>query len=40
MVINPPLPAGMEAKTFAVTIEPETGSPTPTMPIVMMGTGA
>jgi len=40
MVINPPLPAGMEAKTFAVTIEPETGSPTPTMPIVMMGAGA
>ncbi|HYA25296.1 MAG TPA: anti-sigma factor [Terriglobales bacterium] len=40
MVINPPLPGGMEAKTFAVTIEPETGSPTPTMPIVMMGAGA
>jgi len=40
MVINPPLPAGMEAKAFAITIEPETGSPTPTMPIVMMGTGA
>jgi anti-sigma-K factor RskA len=40
MVINPPLPAGMEAKAFAITIEPEAGSPTPTMPIVMMGTGA
>jgi anti-sigma-K factor RskA len=40
MVINPPLPAGMEAKTFAVTIEPETGSSTPTMPIVMVGSGA
>jgi len=40
MVINPPLPAGMEAKSFAVTVEPETGSSTPTMPIVMIGTGA
>ena len=40
MVINPPLPAGMEAKAFAITIEPETGSPTPTMPIVMVGSGA
>jgi anti-sigma-K factor RskA len=40
MVINPPLPAGMEAKTFAITIEPETGSSTPTMPIVMVGSGA
>jgi len=40
MVINPPLPVGMEAKAFAVTIEPEAGSSTPTMPIVMMGAGA
>lgn len=40
MVINPPLPPGMEAKTFAITIEPEAGSPTPTMPIVMAATGA
>jgi anti-sigma-K factor RskA len=39
MVINPPLPPGMEAKAFAITIEPEAGSPTPTMPIVMMGAG-
>ena len=38
-VINPPLPAGVEAKAFAITIEPEQGSATPTMPIVMMGTG-
>jgi anti-sigma-K factor RskA len=37
MVLNPPLPAGMEAKAFAVTIEPESGSSTPTMPIVMVG---
>ncbi|HVO82760.1 MAG TPA: anti-sigma factor [Terriglobales bacterium] len=39
MVINPPLPAGVEAKTFAITIEPEQGSASPTMPIVMMGVG-
>jgi anti-sigma-K factor RskA len=38
-VINPPLPAGVEAKTFAITVEPETGSSTPTMPIVMVGAG-
>lgn len=37
MVLNPPLPAGMEAKAFAVTVEPESGSSTPTMPIVMVG---
>ena len=39
MVINPPIPAGIEAKAFAITIEPEQGSTTPTMPIVMMGAG-
>jgi anti-sigma-K factor RskA len=38
-VINPPLPAGVEAKTFAITVEPETGSSTPTMPILMVGAG-
>jgi anti-sigma-K factor RskA len=38
-VIEPPLPPGVEAKTFAITIEPEQGSTTPTMPIVMMGAG-
>jgi anti-sigma-K factor RskA len=38
-VVNPPLPAGTEAKAFAITIENEAGSPTPTMPIVMMGAG-
>ena len=38
-VVNPPLPAGMEAKAFAITIENEAGSATPTMPIVMMGAG-
>jgi anti-sigma-K factor RskA len=39
MVVNPPLPSGVEAKAFAITIEPEKGSATPTPPIVMMGTG-
>ena len=39
MVITPPIPAGVEAKAFAITIEPEQGSTTPTMPIVMVGTG-
>ena len=39
MVVNPPLPAGVEAKAFAITIEPELGSTSPTMPIVMMGSG-
>jgi len=38
-VIEPPLPAGVEAKTFAITVEPEQGSSTPIMPIVMMGVG-
>jgi anti-sigma-K factor RskA len=38
-LVNPPLPAGMEAKAFAVTVENEAGATTPTMPIVMMGTG-
>ena len=38
-VIQPPLPAGVEAKAFAITIEPEQGSAAPTMPIVMMGAG-
>jgi anti-sigma-K factor RskA len=38
-VVNPPLPAGMEAKAFAITVENEAGATAPTMPIVMMGTG-
>ena len=37
MVMDPPLPKGVEAKAFAVTIEPEGGSNTPTMPMVMVG---
>ncbi|HEX3821702.1 MAG TPA: anti-sigma factor [Candidatus Sulfotelmatobacter sp.] len=38
-VVNPPLPAGAEAKAFAITVENESGATTPTMPIVMMGAG-
>jgi anti-sigma-K factor RskA len=38
-VINPPLPAGVAAKAFAVTVEPEGGSAAPTLPIVMLGAG-
>ena len=36
-VLTPPLPAGVAAKGFAVTIENEGGSQAPTMPIVMAG---
>ena len=39
IVINPPLPAGVDAKAFAITVEAETGASTPTMPIVMMSAG-
>jgi hypothetical protein len=38
-VVNPPLPAGAEAKAFAITVENEAGATSPTMPIVMMGAG-
>ncbi len=38
-VVNPPLPAGAEAKAFAITVENEAGSPKPTSPVLMMGTG-
>ena len=38
-VVNPPLPTGVEAKAFAITIEPEAGSTAPTMPILMIGAG-
>lgn len=39
MMIHPSMPPGVEAKAFAITIEPEAGSATPTMPIMMMGAG-
>jgi anti-sigma-K factor RskA len=38
-VVNPPLPAGTEAKAFAITVENESGSPVPTSAIMMMGSG-
>jgi anti-sigma-K factor RskA len=37
-VLGQPLPAGTEAKGFAITLEPESGSSTPTPPILMVGT--
>ena len=36
-VMMPPMTAGIEARTFIVTIEPEGGSATPTMPLVLVG---
>jgi anti-sigma-K factor RskA len=36
-VFRPPLPAGVEAKTIAITVEPEAGSPAPTSKPVMVG---
>lgn len=36
-VLMPPLPKDLEAKAFAITVEPETGSATPTMPILLAG---
>jgi anti-sigma-K factor RskA len=38
-IVDPPLPVGTKAKAFAITVEPEAGSSTPTMPIVMVGAG-
>src|SRR5579872_161984 len=38
-VINPPLPTGVEAKAFAITVEPEAGSAAPTSSVMMMGAG-
>ena len=36
-VLMPSLPKDLQAKAFAITIEPETGSSTPTMPILFAG---
>lgn len=36
-VVLPPLPAGVDAKAFGVTVEQASGSSTPTLPIVMAG---
>ena len=36
-VVEPPLPPGVEAKTFAITVEPKEGSPAPTSQPIMVG---
>lgn len=38
-VVNSGLPQGVETKTFAITVEPETGSQLPTSRPIMQGTG-
>jgi len=38
-LIAPPMPNGTQAKAFAITVEPEAGSPAPTSPVMMVGTG-
>jgi anti-sigma-K factor RskA len=38
-VVNPRLPQGVETRKFAITVEPETGSPLPTSTPIMLGTG-
>lgn len=38
MMLDHPMPAGVEAKTFALTVEDEAGSDKPTSPIVIVGT--
>jgi anti-sigma-K factor RskA len=38
-VVNPHLPPGVETKTFAITVEPETGSQVLTSTPIMLGTG-
>jgi anti-sigma-K factor RskA len=37
-LIMPPLPKGIAAQAFGITIENEGGSQTPTLPIIMVGT--
>jgi anti-sigma-K factor RskA len=36
-IMMPPLPKGVQAKAFGVTIENMGGSQTPTLPIIMVG---
>lgn len=38
-IVNPALPAGVEAKAFAITVEPLEGSPAPTSQPIMVGAG-
>ncbi len=37
-IVKPTLPPGVEAKTFAITVEPEAGSAAPTSTPIMVGT--
>ncbi len=37
-IVKPPLPTGIEAKTFAITVEPKQGSAAPTSQPIMVGT--
>jgi len=37
-VVEPPLAPGIQAKTFAITVEPKEGSPAPTSQPIMVGT--
>jgi NTP pyrophosphatase (non-canonical NTP hydrolase) len=39
-VIMPPLPKGIDAKAFGVTVEDEGGASTPTLPIILVGAAA
>ncbi len=39
VMMDHPMPPGVEAKAFAVTMENEEGANTPTMPILIMGAG-
>lgn len=39
MMMDHPMPEGVEAKAFAITIENEAGSEKPTSPVVLMGEG-
>jgi anti-sigma-K factor RskA len=38
-LIKPPLAAGVQPKTFAITVEPSAGSPAPTSTPIMVGIG-
>jgi len=38
-IINPPIPSNVEAKAFAITVEPESGSSAPTSTPIMLGAG-
>jgi anti-sigma-K factor RskA len=39
IMLDHPMPEGVEAKAFAITLEKEEGSDKPTSPIIMMGAG-